>query len=160
MGSSQLRNITAADVVELFNAHSDIVNFGTSENAVDDDWIRKAESTLGVKLTPSYVWFLKNYTDGEIGGEEMFSIYGIEFDQVHGGGDIVYQYLNAFKSGLNKSYQLDVSQTNFGETFYFDYTKIDGQECPLYLKLPSGEEVFYAKDFYEFLFKRVLANRD
>ena len=89
MGNSQLRNITAADVVELFNAHSDIVNFGTSENAVDDDWIRKVESTLGVELTPSYVWLLKNYTGGEIGGEEIFSIYGIEFDQVRG-GEILY----------------------------------------------------------------------
>lgn len=86
MGNSQLKNITAADVVELINAHSDIMNFGTSENAVADDWIRKAESTLGVKLTPSYVWFLKNYTGGEIGEEEIFSIYGIEFDQVRGGG--------------------------------------------------------------------------
>lgn len=93
--------------------------------------------------------------------EKKYLVFtGLDLIKYAGGGDIVYQYLNDFKSGLNKIYQIVVSQTDFGETFYFDYSKIDGQECPLYLKLPSGKEVFYAKDFYEFLFKRVLENCD
>lgn len=158
MGTSQVKKITAADVVELINVYSSTVNFGTSENAVDTDWLTKAEAILDVKLTPSYIWFLKNYVGGEIGGEEIFSLYGIEFDQVRGGGDIVYQYLNEREKGLNKPNQIVVSQTDFGEIFYFDYSRFDGEECPLYLRLPSGEGFFYAENFYEFLYKRVLAN--
>ncbi len=51
--------------------------------------------------------------------------------------------------------QLFVSRTDFGETFYFDYTQFRDGECPLYVMLPSEDCEYYASNFYEFLCKRI-----
>ncbi len=50
-----------------------------------DDWIEKAEQKLGFELPRSYKWFLKTYAGGEIGTEEIYSIYGADFESVNGG---------------------------------------------------------------------------
>ena len=103
------------------------------------------------------MWFLKNYAGGEIGGEEIFSIYGMDFETVNG-GDIVFQYLVNQKRALLDASKLVVSETDLGEVFFFDYAEFDGEECPIYLRLPSGDYLPYAKDFYEFLRKRIEAH--
>lgn len=142
---------------QLIQSHSDLVNLGTLANAVGDDWIVKAEQVLGRKLTQSYRWFLQNYAGGEIGGEEIYSIYGMDFETVNG-GDIVFQYLAEQKSGLLDPNKLVVCETDLGEVFFFNYAKFDEDECPIYLLLPSGDYLPYAKDFYEFLVKRIQAH--
>ncbi|MCZ2159175.1 SMI1/KNR4 family protein [Bartonella sp. 220] len=150
-----MKTYTLADIAVLVDKYSDSVDFGSTDEAVDDVLIEKAEKTLGLQFTSSYKSFLKNYGGGEIGGYEIFSIYNAGFED-HPAGDIVYKNLNYRKKGLAKPQQLVVSRTDFGETFYFDYTQFRDGECPLYLKFPPSDSQYYASNFYEFLCKRIM----
>ncbi|WP_144754088.1 SMI1/KNR4 family protein [Bartonella saheliensis] len=153
-----MKTYTLADVVQLIDKvnkyNDDIINFGTAEDAVSDVRIKEAEKTLGLQFTTSYKDFLKNYKGGEIGYEEIFSIYNASFEDCPA-GDIVYYHLTDIENGLAKPQQLVVSRTDFGETFYFDYSQFQDGECPLYVEIPSGESHYYASNFYEFLCKRI-----
>ncbi|WP_273721978.1 MULTISPECIES: SMI1/KNR4 family protein [unclassified Bartonella] len=155
-----MKTHTLADVAVLIDKvnkyDADIITFGSEddeENETDDLQIEKAEKALGLKFTSSYKVFLKKYGGGEIGGDEIFSIYG---DCVGiPAGDIVYQNVLDRKHGFSTPEQLVVNRTDFGETFYFDYTQFRDDECPLYVMLPSEECEYYASNFYEFLCKRI-----
>ncbi|WP_375679670.1 SMI1/KNR4 family protein [Bartonella sp. AP7XZML] len=149
-----MKTYTLDDVAELVEKYSDIVDFGTAEDAVSNERIEEAEKILGVKFTTSYKDFLKNYKGGEIGGYEIFSIYNASFDKCPA-GDIVFYHLTDIKNGFAKPNQLAVNRTDFGETFYFDYTQFQDGECPLYVEIPSGASHYYASNFYEFLCKRI-----
>lgn len=152
-----MSNITKNQLVVLINGNEGIVNFGSSEDAIENSWILKAEEHLGYPLSISYKWFLHKYSGGEVGGEEIYSIYGVDFETVNG-GDIIYQHIIGLKNGTVKSTQLVVSETDFGEVYFFDATQdIDG-EYPIYLWSSSGEHKLYANNFYEFLYKRVKAH--
>lgn len=149
--------ISKDEVINLIEKYGDIINFGSPSDAVSDDWLGRAESALARPLTKSYKWFLKTYAGGEIGGEEIYSIYGLDFESVNG-GDIVFQHFVNRKSGLLSDEKLAVSETDLGEVFCFDYAKLSDGECPLVIRLPSGEFRSYAKDFYDFLKKRIEAH--
>lgn len=155
-----LNNMNTAainEVKRVISTHSSIVNFGTPADAVNNDWIVKAEAALGRLLPDSYKWFLKTYAGGEVGGEEIYSLYGMPFESVNG-GDIVFQHLANRKAGLLDDSKLAISETDLGEVFFFDYDQWSEGESPIYLRLPSGEFVHYANDFYDFLCKRVVAH--
>ncbi|WP_254473844.1 SMI1/KNR4 family protein [Bartonella sp. B1098] len=144
-----------AQLIDKVNKYDDdIINFGTAEDAVSDVRIKEAEKTLGLQFTTSYKDFLKNYKGGEIGYEEIFSIYNASFEE-HPAGDIVHKNLYHKKHGFATPEQLIVSRTDFGETFYFDYSQFQDGECPLYLKFPPRDPQYYASNFYEFLCKRI-----
>jgi hypothetical protein len=152
------QKITSDDVIKLISEHEDIVNLGTSKSFVGEDWITKAENKLGLPLTDSYKWFLREYGGGEIGTEEIYSIYGIDFDKVVG-GDIVYHYfLNQKNSGILKKNEVEVCATDFGEVFFFDYSQFENNECPIYLRFSDEMKTPYASDFYDFLYKRIIAH--
>ena len=70
-------------------ASSEGVDFAPFGKGISDEWIIKAEKRLNFTFPETYKWWLKNYMGGEIYGEEIFSIYGLDFDTVVG-GDIVY----------------------------------------------------------------------
>ena len=144
------------ELENLISANPDIVEFGSTEDAVEESWFVKAEQALGLKLTGSYKWFLKNYSGGEVCGEEVFSIYGMDFEDVNG-GDIVYQHIANKRNNLTTNDNLVVSETDLGEIFYFDYSEFDGNECPIKIRLPSGESEKYGDDFYDYLKKRIEA---
>ncbi|YCI82364.1 SMI1/KNR4 family protein [Enterobacteriaceae bacterium] len=152
-----MSDFTLSDVARLIDNNKDIVDLGSAENAVDSKWIIQAEKILGLPFTLSYKVFLEEYVGGEIGGEEIYSIYGMDFDSVCG-GDIVYQHLTNLKNATVNEKQLVVSETDFGEIFYFDYTKFKHGECPIFQRLPSGNSLHYANNFYEFLCKRIEAH--
>lgn len=147
----------ARDLEQLIAAHPSIVGFGSPSDAVSDEWIARAESTLERPLPASYRWFLQRYGGGEIGGEEICSIYGVPFETANG-GDIVFQHVVNRKAGLLAESKLVVSATDFGEIFFFDYDAFRHGECPVDLRLPSGEQVRYAEDFHDFLRKRITAH--
>ncbi|WP_375622838.1 MULTISPECIES: SMI1/KNR4 family protein [unclassified Bartonella] len=149
-----MKTYTLDDVLELVNKYNgDIINFGTEDDAVGDLVIEKAEKALGLQFTSSYKSFLEHCKGGDIGGDEIYSLYehpiGVPF------GDIVFQNLLDRKDGFVTPEQLAVSRTDFGETFYFDYTQFRDGECPLYVMLPSEDCEYYASNFYEFLCKRI-----
>lgn len=87
-----MSNIRLSDVEKLISQHRDVVDFGTKDNAIDDEWIERAEKIPGLAMSPSYNVFLKNYVGGETGDEEIYSIFGIDFETVCG-GNIFYQNL-------------------------------------------------------------------
>ncbi|MBC7950761.1 MAG: SMI1/KNR4 family protein [Rhodospirillaceae bacterium] len=151
-----VERITHMDVEELILAHPEIAHFGSEAYAVDDGWVKKAEDALGVVFSDSYKWFLKKYAGGEIGSEEIYSIYGKDFATVNG-GDIVFKYISGIKNKTTERGKIVVSETDYGEVFFFDSTGLVGGEYPIKLRLPSGKVLEYAADFYEFLYKRVHA---
>ncbi|EJF78631.1 Uncharacterised protein [Candidatus Bartonella washoeensis] len=149
-----MKTYTLDDVIELVDKYNgDIINFGTEDDAVDDLVIERAEKALGLQFTSSYKSFLEHCKGGDIGGDEIYSLYehpiGVSVN------DIVFQNLNARKRGFMTPEQLFVSSTDFGETFYFDYTQFRDGECPIYVMLPSEDCEYYASNFYEFLCKRI-----
>ncbi|WP_375645110.1 SMI1/KNR4 family protein [Bartonella sp. MR100HLJHH] len=153
-----MKTYTLDDVAVLIDKvnkyDDDIINFRTEDDAVDDLVIERAEKALGLQFTSSYKSFLKHYKGGDIAGYEIFSLYehpiGVSVN------DIVHQNLNYYrKHGFATPEQLVVNRTDFGETFYFDYTQFRDGECPLYVRLPSEDCEYYASNFYEFLCKRI-----
>lgn len=149
--------ITAKQVEELISLHSDVACFGSEADSVSDEWIKKAEDRLGLVFPDSYKWFLRKYAGGEIGSEEIYSIYGMDFEAVNG-GDIVYQHIAGMRNNLIDNQKLVVSETDMGEVFFFDCLEFKNGEAPVRLRIPSGVNVHYASDFYEFLYKRISAH--
>ena len=149
-----MTSISVDTLKSLIESNSESIEFGSEEDAVDSKWLEKAEKELAVEFTDSYRWFLKNYAGGEIGGDEIYSIYGMDFDAVNG-GDIVYQNKMSRKNGLTGNDRLIFMETDLGEVFFFDYSQLEGNECPVKIKYPSGKTEVYAGNFYEFLFNRI-----
>lgn len=147
-----MKKITYDEAANFISKNSNVAQFGGQENAVSNEWIDAAEKRLGIIFPISYKWFLNNYGGGEIGGDEIYSVYGQDFDLVQG-GDIVHMNLLDRSAGLMEKNQIVISKTDFGEVFYFDYS--NDAEPIIKLKLPSGESIAYAVDFLEFLIKRI-----
>ncbi|EJF78953.1 Uncharacterised protein [Candidatus Bartonella washoeensis] len=148
-----MKSYTLLDVAQYIDMHSHVINLGTKDNAPDDVRIKTAEDILDLQFTSSYKNFLKNYGGGEIGGEEIFSIY--EICAGIPAGDIVYRNLIDRRDGFTIPKQLVINTTDFGETFYFDYTQFRDSECPLYVMFADEKSEYYASNFYEFLCKKI-----
>lgn len=129
-------------------ASTDGVDFGPFGEGISDEWITKAEERLHFIFPESYKWWLKNYMGGEIYGEEIFSIYGLDFDRVVG-GDIVYINELNRKEGFSNSEQLVICEGEDG-MFYFQKQESLTNELAVFR---DGE--YYASNFIEFLLKRI-----
>lgn len=129
-------------------ASTDGVDFGPFGEGISDEWITKAEERLHFIFPESYKWWLKNYMGGEIYGEEIFSIYGLDFDSVIG-GDIVYINELNRKEGFSNSDQLVICEGEDG-MFYFQKQESLTNELAVFR---DGE--YYASNFIEFLLKRI-----
>jgi hypothetical protein len=124
------------------------VDFGPFGEGISDEWITKAEERLHFIFPETYKWWLKNYMGGEIYGEEIFSIYGLDFDRVVG-GDIVYINELNREEGFSNSDQLVICEGEDG-MFYFQKQESLINELAVFR---DGE--YYASDFIEFLIKRI-----
>ena len=129
-------------------ASADGVDFGPFGEGISDEWITKAEERLHFIFPDTYKWWLKNYMGGEIYGEEIFSIYGLDFDRVVG-GDIVYINELNRKEGFSNSEQLVICEGEDG-MFYFQKQESLTNELAVFR---DGE--YYASNFIEFLIKRI-----
>lgn len=142
------------EIKRIIAESENCVEFADFGDGISENWIKKAEEHLGFELPNSYKWWLKNYSGGEIYGEEIYSIYEQDFDTVVG-GDIVYMYeLNK----KNKNYPENavvICEAN-DDVFYFDLSmKNDENEYPIY---SLNDNKHYANDFIEFLKKRITEN--
>ena len=133
------------ELIELFEKYSDLINMGTSDDAPDNDWIDAAEKALLVRLPADYKWFLNNYGGGDICGEEIYSIYCLPFNEAVG-GDIVYQ--NMIANNNVESGKIVLSNTDFGEEFFFDTNDME----KVYISIGNNRQL-YASDFLEYLQK-------
>ena len=129
-------------------ASTDGVDFGPFGEGLSDEWITKAEERLHFIFPESYKWWLKNYMGGEIYGEEIFSIYGLDFDSVVG-RDIVYINELNREEGFSNSEQLVICEGEDG-MFYFQKQESLTDELAVFR---DGE--YYASNFIEFLLKRI-----
>ena len=129
-------------------ASTDGVDFGPFGEGISDEWITKAEERLHFIFPDTYKWWLKNYMGGEINGEEIFSIYGLDFDSVVG-GDIVYINELNREEGFSNSDQLVICEGEDG-MFYFQKQESLTNELAVFR---DGE--YYASNFIEFLLKRI-----
>ena len=138
---------------EIIASNPDVAEFADFGDGVSDELIQKAELALGFSLPPSYKWWLSNYGGGEVGGEEIFSIYEEDFDSVVG-GDVVYMRRLNQQSGLLGPKHLSICESDVDGVFAFDYSRIavDG-ECPV-VAITTGD--VYAADFLCFLKKRIV----
>lgn len=147
------------ELTNLIN-NSEHVNFGgINGRKVSDEWIKKAEQKLNVSLPPSYKWWLKNYGGGEINGEEIFSIYEQEFEDAVG-GDIVYIALVNRQNNIFSQEKLFICDPGNDEAWYFDLNQKDlTGEYPVYVfDYQDNSSNLYAKDFVDFLMKRIQYN--
>lgn len=142
------------EIQKLIAESESFVEFADFGDGISDKWIEKAESRLGFLLPDSYKWWLKNYSGGEIYGEEIYSIYEEDFDTVVG-GDIVYMHeLNQRDNNFPQNV-LVICEVD-DEVFYFDLSvREDGNEYPIY---SYNSKKLYAKDFIDFLKKRITEN--
>ena len=129
-------------------ASTDGVDFGPFGEGISDEWITKAEERLHFIFPETYKWWLKNYMGGEIYGEEIFSIYGLDFDSVVG-GDVVYINELNREEGFSNSEQLVICEGEDG-MFYFQKQESLTNELAVFR---DGE--YYASNFIEFLLKRI-----
>lgn len=136
-------------IIEKNNSKVEFAEFG---EGVSDEWLQKAQSRLNVKFPPSYVWWLKSYNGGEINGEEIFSIYEMDFDSVLG-GDIVYINELNRKNGTSTDEQLVIQENDMGESYYFNLLEVDANgEYPVYNDLTEEK---YADNFLDFIVKKI-----
>ncbi|CDG17529.1 SMI1/KNR4 family protein [Xenorhabdus doucetiae] len=136
-------------LLDLFVQHSDLLNMGNTDDAPSTEWIEKAESALSLTLPDDYKWFLGRFGGGDICGDEIYSIYCIPFEEAVG-GDLVYQ--NTIANDYLNEGRLVVSNTDFGEEFYFDTRELKA----IYVAL-GEEHKLYASNFIEFLYKRLMS---
>lgn len=142
------------EIIELIREAGDGVDFAPFGEGISEEWIEKAEKRLNVKFPVTYKWWLNNYNGGEVYGEEIYSVYGIEFDSVVG-GDIVY--INEISRKNDKDFfdKIIISEPQ-DSLFYFDISSglIDG-EYPIYEYYTKEK---YADTFLEFLKRRIIGN--
>lgn len=129
-------------------ASTEGIDFGPFGEGISDEWITKAEERLHFIFPETYKWWLKNYMGGEIYGEEIFSIYGLDFDSIVG-GDVVYINELNRKEGFSNSEQLVICEEEDG-MFYFQKQESLTNELAVFR---DGE--YYASNFIEFLIKRI-----
>ena len=129
------------ELIELFEKYSDLINMGTSDDTPGNDWIDAAEKVLLVNFPADYKWFLNNYGGGDICGEEIYSIYCLPFNEAVG-GDIVYQ--NTIANNNLESGKIALSNTDFGEEFFFDTNDME----KVYISIGNNRQL-YASDFLE-----------
>lgn len=135
-------------IIEL-NKRAPIVNLGTSADAPSEDCISAAEQRLGVRLPEEYKWFLRTFGGGEICGEEIYSIYGLPFEEAVG-GDVVYRNTIACDNAYMG--KIALSNTDFGEEFFFKINHIG----PVFLAVGDSVDL-YATCFVDYLYKRLMA---
>lgn len=143
-------------VMNLIEAHSAEISFWPPGNGASEEWIQRAEESLGVNLPPTYKWFLREFGFGDIGHEEIYGILEEEFETAVG-GDVVYNFLVRRKSGTAAQNQLVLCDNDGDEIFYFklDSPGEDGEFPVFRIDHMEGSDEPYADDFLEFLKKRI-----
>jgi hypothetical protein len=143
------------EIIKIIADNDDHVDFADFGDGVTEEWIQRAEGRLKIKLPESYKWWLKNYSGGEVFGEEIFSIYGMDFDTVVG-GDIVYMHELNMNKDVFSDNMLVICESN-DAVFYFDLSKpSEDDEYPIY---EFHTKQLYARDFVEFLKRFIIEGR-
>lgn len=122
-----------ARIDEIINSLSKL-DFFVKSNGNSENTILSAEEKLGVKFSPQYRYFLKNY--GYISGYG-YEIDGIIKDNIDGQGVVKSTIQNRWEEKFNRKW---ISFQNLsGEEVSFDYNRINEE----------GEPMVFYNSFYE-----------
>jgi hypothetical protein len=144
----------ADHIQDLIATNSDSIDFGDFGTGTSLEWIEKAQTRLKVVFPASYCWWLHHYGGGQIHGDEVFSIYELDFDQVVG-GDVVYVNEHARANGHWPAEHLLIMQTDQAQDFYLDLTQAIGASEPAVYVSQGKNTRLYAANFFDFLEKQV-----
>lgn len=137
--------------IRLIESSRSIVDFADYGHGVAPEWIARAEDEIGVPLPETYKWWLLHFSGGEIGGEEIFSIYARGGDAVLS-GDIVANYRRALENGGDPRL-IPLCHSDVDGVFSFVIVEgSHGNEYHVYSEA-MGER--YADNFLDFLAKRI-----
>ncbi len=138
-------------IIELIKENQGIAEFANFGDGASDEWITKAEEAIGCPLPDSYKWWFAKYGGGEIGGEEIFSVYEEDFDEVVG-GDVVYMYrLDAEEN--KRKYRIPICHSDVDGVFAFNVQQ--GVSNNEYSVVSEATGTKYAENFLDFLVKRI-----
>jgi antitoxin YobK len=144
----------AAAVQHLLATRADAVDFAEFGDGISEEWIQRAEGRLGVAFPPSYRWWLRNYGGGTIYGDEVFSVYGLDFDTISGGDVVHMNELDRMREGLPPEH-LRIMNDYLGQEYFLDLSRAnDASEAPVYVSF-GKETQLYAASFFDFLAKQL-----
>ena len=109
--------------------------------------IGRVQGVLGFEIPCGYKDFLLKYGSAEIFGDELFSIYGEEAQDIPC-GDLIYQYRWYTSKDILSLNSLPFLATNQGKVFYFKCNSNDPES--VYVLLGDRHEA-YASSFLQFL---------
>ncbi len=142
-------------IKKIIEENPQIAEMGQYNYDPKEEWIRKTEKRLNIKLPESYIWWVNHYNGGEINGYEVYSIYEEDINDDLPGGDIGYINEKDRKNGFVDNYQLVIQDNDQGETYYFDLKQQNEHGgFPIYVQFGEIKEK-YAEDFYGFLEKKI-----
>ena len=125
------------EVASLIEEKRDVtVDFGTSDSEIvpPQKRIEETEQRLGVKLPPSYIWFLKTYGVGTIFGDDIYAISRSFSDQDM--FDVASKTIADRNQGFLNDNEIAICTTDFGEQFVMDTsTKSEDGEYPVVRKM-------------------------
>lgn len=131
----------------------------TFGDGVSKKSIESAEARLGIRLPPSYRWWLENYGGGTIGGYELVGLWD-EFEEEErrhpedaAPGILLYSVELDRKSGRRPHHEIELLSIEGDEVYMLDLSQESGGENPILLEEPAGLREMYAHDFYEFIWK-------
>lgn len=140
--------VDAATLERAVAEAGDWVDFGGPENAPSEEAIAAVEAELGVRLPPSYRWWLRRYGGGEILGGEIHSIYGSNLTPA----DILTGYRLHVEAG-HDARLIPICETDLDGVFCLDARDSpSGTEYPV-LNVTLGRR--FADDFSEFLLRQL-----
>jgi hypothetical protein len=139
------------EVCARIEAAASLVNFGNASSSPSDSWVAQRESEAGTSFPPSYKWWLKNFGGGEIGGEEVFSVYELPLEQVMA-GDIVAV---SKRSGALAEGRILLCWPSPGEQYYFRVDDPSPEKSVFWSNCADGSEEHYADSFADFLVRRI-----
>ncbi len=152
--SSQLTGVASMyeDLVRLIEQTN--VAFTKDGTGVTPASIARAEASLELPLPESYKWWLLKYGGGQIKGDVVYGLYEGIPDDVWTASIVALAEINK-RNALYDSNRLVFCEGN-GEHFFFDTTKLQNGEYPVFLDEVGESGVNpYAKNFAEFLCRRI-----
>ena len=140
------------EVASLIEEKRDVtVDFGTHDSEIvpSQKRIEETEKRLGVKLPPSYIWFLENYGGGTVFGDDIYAISKSYSEQDM--FDVASKTIADRNQGFLNDNEIAICTTDFGEQFVMDTsTKSDDGEYPVVRKMGDVRKQV-ADNFVEFL---------
>lgn len=144
--------MTYDEVAQLIEENRDItVDFGTIDCEIipSQERIEETERLLKVKLSPSYIWFLKNYGGGTVFGDDIYAISKSYSDNDM--FDIASKTIADRAQGFINENEVAICTTDFGEQFVMDTSVVsDEGEYPVIRKMGDVRKQV-AESFVDFL---------